>query len=147
MKILILNGPNLNLLGERDRSIYGLKSLSEIENCLVSRASELGVEVLFFQSNHEGYLIDKIQEVAGKVAGLIINPGALTHYSYTLRDALADLKIPTIEVHLSNIFAREAFRNTTVTAPVCTGLIAGFGWRSYLAALELIVSIINNQGK
>lgn len=145
MKILVINGPNLNLLGKRDRQIYGQKTLAEIEQSLVSRGRELGVELLFFQSNHEGCIIDEIQDKADEVDGLIINPGALTHYSVALRDALADLRIPVIEVHLSNIFARESFRNISITAPVCSGIVAGFGWRSYQAAMDLLFSMVEKE--
>lgn len=141
MKILVINGPNLNLLGKRDSAIYGKKTLTEIEQDLVLRGRELGVELLFFQSNHEGRILDEIQNKADEIDGLIINPGALTHYSLALRDALADLRIPIVEVHLSNIFARESFRNVSVTAPVCSGIVAGFGWKSYLAALDLLHSM------
>jgi 3-dehydroquinate dehydratase-2 len=137
MKILIINGPNLNFLGRRKEEIYGQMSLEEINQRLVEKARALNMQVEFFQSNSEGKIIDGIQQAADVYDGLIINPGALTHYSYALRDALESLSIPVIEVHLSNIFAREDFRQKSVTAPVCAGIIAGFGWKSYLAALEL----------
>jgi 3-dehydroquinate dehydratase-2 len=137
MKILIINGPNLNFLGRRKEEIYGQISLEEINQRLVEKARALNMQVEFFQSNSEGKIIDRIQQAADVYDGLIINPGALTHYSYALRDALESLSIPVIEVHLSNIFAREDFRQKSVTAPVCAGIIAGFGWKSYLAALEL----------
>jgi 3-dehydroquinate dehydratase-2 len=137
MKILIINGPNLNFLGRRKEEIYGQMSLEEINQRLVEKARALNMQVEFFQSNSEGKIIDRIQQAADVYDGLIINPGALTHYSYALRDALESLSIPIIEVHLSNIFAREDFRQKSVTAPVCAGIIAGFGWKSYLAALEL----------
>ncbi len=137
MKILIINGPNLNFLGRRKEEIYGQMSLEEINQRLVEKAKALDMQVEFFQSNSEGEIIDRIQQAADVYDGLIINPGALTHYSYALRDALESLSVPVIEVHLSNIFAREDFRQKSVTAPVCAGVITGFGWRSYLAALEV----------
>lgn len=140
MKILVINGPNLNLLSRRNPAIYGNKSLEEINLELKKRAEEIGVEVEFFQSNHEGEIIDKLQKEA-KFDGVIINPGALAHYSYALRDALESLTKPIVEVHVSNIFGREGFRQRSVTAAVCAGLLAGFGWQVYLFALDIIVKL------
>lgn len=138
MRILVINGPNLNFLGKRKKEFYGQMNLEEINQRIKEKARELSVEVEFFQSNSEGSIIDKLQLHADDFDGLIINPGALTHYSYALRDALESLSGPVIEVHMSNIFAREEFRAKSVTAPVCHGIIAGFGWKSYLAALNIL---------
>ena len=140
MKILVIHGPNLNMLGSRQVAIYGNKTLSEIDSLLQQRASELGVELETFQSNHEGALVDFVQEKSQEAAGIIINPGALTHYGLSLRDALADTSLPVIEVHLSNIHAREEFRQRSVIAPIARGQIAGLGWHGYIAALEILVT-------
>jgi len=141
MKILVINGPNLNKLGSRQVSLYGDKTLAEIEALVEKAASELGVDVEMFQSNHEGSLVDFIQENAPGATGIVINPGALTHYGISLRDALADTCLPVIEVHLSNIYAREEFRRESVLAPIARGQITGLGWRGYIAALEIMAAL------
>lgn len=145
-RVLVLHGPNLNLLGVREPGIYGSTTLAEIDRQLTERGRELGLEVVTFQSNHEGALIDRIHAARTEVQAIIVNPGALTHYSYALRDALAAVGLPAVEVHLSNVHAREPFRQHSVTAPACRGVIAGFGARSYLLALEAVKAILQ-EGK
>ena len=140
MRILVINGPNLNMLGKREPKLYGKDTLADINAMLQKKARELGVEVLPFQSNSEGALIDFIQAEAANANAIIINPGALTHYGLSLRDALVDSGLPVIEVHLSNIYAREEWRHKSVIAPIARGQISGFGLRSYLAALDILVS-------
>lgn len=142
MKILVINGPNLNLLGDREKENYGEVTLNEINSDLKTLANELGVEVDFFQSNTEGEIVDKIQQAKGVFDGIIINPAAYTHTSIALRDALLAVKIPAVEVHLSNIHSREEFRKISYTAPVCIGQIAGFRKDSYLLALRAIVNYL-----
>ena len=139
MSILVINGPNLNILGQREPATYGSTTLPEIEQRLEQRAGELGVEVAFFQSNTEGAIIDHIQANADDSGGVIINAGGLTHTSVALRDCLATLTVPVVEVHISNIHAREEFRHTSLTAPVVRGSIVGLGWRGYLLALDYLV--------
>ena len=140
MRILLVHGPNLNMLGRRDAALYGDKSLDDINSLVQKRADELGVEVSTFQSNSEGALIDFLQSEFGKADAIIINPGALTHYGYSLREALADSALPIIEVHLSNIHAREEWRHKSVIAAIARGQIAGLGWRGYIAALEALAA-------
>ena len=140
MKILIINGPNLNMLGKREATHYGAKSLPDIETLLRSKGDEVGVEVDFFQSNHEGAIIDYLQGTAPSASGIIINAGALTHYGLSLRDALVDSRLPVVEVHLSNIHSREEFRHHSVIAPIAVGQIVGLGWRGYVHALEFLTS-------
>jgi 3-dehydroquinate dehydratase II len=141
MKILFINGPNLNLLGARETGIYGCTSLAEIEKLVRKRALELSVNVDFLQSNHEGEIVDKIGQCAGhQVDAIVINPAAYTHTSIAIRDAIAAVKIPTVEIHLSNIHARESFREKSLVAPVCVGQISGFGSLSYVLGLEAAVA-------
>jgi 3-dehydroquinate dehydratase-2 len=139
MKILVINGPNLNMLGKRNKAYYGDKTLPQIDALLKKEGKSLGADVVSFQSNSEGELIDCIQKNSSQAAGIIINPGALTHYGLSLRDALIDSGLPVVEVHLSNIYAREEWRAKSVIAPIARGQISGFGWRSYIAALQILV--------
>lgn len=142
MKIVVIHGPNLNRLGQREAKFYGTATLAQINDILSQKATELGVELETFQSNSEGAIIDFLQAKAAEADGIIINPGALTHYGLSLRDALADVAVPTIEVHLSNIYAREEWRHKSVIAPVARGQISGLGWRGYVAALYILVATI-----
>ena len=141
MNILILNGPNLNLLGKREPGIYGTGSYDDLCMELVAYAAARDIRVDIRQSNHEGALIDEIQAADGVYDGIVINPGAYTHYSYAIYDALLAVRVPAVEVHISDISRREAFRRTSVTAPACRGQIVGHGFRGYLEAMELLESI------
>ncbi len=137
-KILVIQGPNLNLLGEREPGIYGNDSFETINNEIMAEAKPLGLECRIFQSNHEGAIIDEIQNARKDFSGIIINPGAYTHYSYAIRDAVAAVKIPCIEVHISNIHSREEFRSKSVIAPVCIGQICGLGKTGYILAVKAL---------
>ena len=141
----MINGPNLNFLGRRNAAVYGSVTLAEIEQSLRERAGSLGVELDCFQSNHEGAIIDRIQESWGKAQGIIINPGALTHYSYALRDALEDAQVPVVEVHLSDIDAREEWRRHSVVAPIAIKQISGHGWQGYIEALEVLAAKVKEE--
>ena len=142
-KISIIHGPNLNKLGMRDTDIYGAETLSQLEQHITDWSAEKGFEAKCFQSNHEGELIDAIEKASEETKALIINPGAFTHYSYAIRDALDILSIPKIEVHLSHIYKREDFRHLSVTSAVCDGQITGFGKTGYLMALTYLQTILN----
>lgn len=137
-KILIINGPNLNMLGVREPGIYGSETLDTLYEKIRKRAEKLVCEVEFFQSNIEGEIINSIHSAMGKFDGIVINPGAFTHYSYAIRDAISSINVPVIEVHISNVHKREEFRHKSVTAPVCVGQICGLGTNGYLYALEEI---------
>ena len=141
MKILVLHGPNLNLLGGREPAVYGNLTLAEINASLLNLARELGVEVVCKQSNYEGELIDQLHQASGEFSAVIFNPGAFTHYSLALRDAVAAVPLPVIEVHLSNIYRREEFRRHSVIAPAAAGQISGLGEISYLLALRAAVAL------
>lgn len=144
--ILVIHGPNLNLLGTREPEIYGSITMQDINDDLQKQADEAGVHIDFFQSNHEGEIIDKLHEARGRYDYIILNAGAYTHYSIAIRDALAAIEIPTIEVHISNIHQREEFRHHSVIAPVVIGQICGFGLESYKAALYVAVRKLQEEG-
>lgn len=146
-KILVLHGPNLNLLGRREPEVYGKLTLPDVNAMLTAKAAELDLEIEFMQTNHEGVLVDAIQSAEGCYGCIIINPAAFTHYSVAVRDALAGISVPAIEVHLSNIYSREEFRHHSVTAPVTIGQIAGFGAQSYVLALQAARTIVENRSK
>ena len=146
-KILLIHGPNLNLLGEREPDVYGKLTLAEIDQRLAALAKEHGVELRTMQSNSEGAIIDAIQEARTWAGGLMINPGALTHYSLSIRDALSAVRLPAVEIHISNVFAREEFRHRSVIAPVCLGSVCGFGWRSYELGLIGLVEYLKSRSE
>jgi len=135
----VIHGPNLNLLGQREPDVYGRLTLTEVDARLRTYAAQVNFELQTFQSNHEGAIIDAVHQAAGWADGLVINPGAYTHYSYAIRDAIAGIGMLAVEVHLSNVHAREPFRHTSVIAPVCVGQIVGFGWHSYRLGLEALI--------
>ena len=145
MKILFLNGPNLNLLGQREPEVYGRTTLADIEASARHRAKTLGAEIDFRQSNLEGELVTWLQEARGQFDAIVLNAAAYTHTSIALRDAIAAIKVPTIEIHLSNVYARENFRHHSLIAPVCYGQISGFGAQSYILALEAAVNVIESK--
>ena len=145
-RILVLHGPNLNLLGEREPELYGRMSLAELDARIRSEGERLGAEISAVQSNHEGVLIDELQGARQWAAGALINPGGLAHSSVSLRDAIAAVEYPVIEVHLSNIYAREPFRHRSLTAGVCRGVIVGLGWRGYILGVQAILAWIAEAG-
>lgn len=147
MRILVIHGPNLNLLGKREPEIYGVVTLDDINKQLSALAVELGVEISFFQSNHEGELVQKIQDAMSTFQAIVINPGAYTHTSVALRDAISSTGIPTIETHLSNIYRREEFRKHSYISSVAVGQIAGFGPDSYLLALRAACGVVRDGRK
>ena len=139
MRFLVVHGPNLNLLGSREPEVYGSATLAEIDELLKAKAAEDGHELVTYQSNHEGQLIDKLQEATSGYDGVLLNPGGLTHTSVALRDAVQALPVPVVEAHLSNIFAREAFRQRSMISGACAGIVSGFGVTSYLLGLEALI--------
>jgi 3-dehydroquinate dehydratase II len=147
LKLLLIHGPNLNLLGWREPGIYGTVGFDEINTRMKRIAEENGCELRAFQSNSEGALVDSIQEARNWADGIVINPGAYAHYSIAIRDALSAVKLPTIEVHLSNVHAREEFRHRLVLSPVCVGVICGLGWRSYQHGLTALIEILKERAQ
>lgn len=143
LRVVVIHGPNLNLLGTREPEVYGRLTLEEINERLVAQAKEIGVDLRTFQSNGEGEIVDAIQEAGRWSDGIIINAAAYTHTSIAIRDAISAVKLPTVEVHLSNVHAREAFRHKSHIAAVCLGTVAGFGWRSYSLALDGLVAFLS----
>ena len=146
-KLLLIHGPNLNLLGNREPNVYGTTGLDEINAKVTEIAKDSGAELRIFQSNSEGALIDAIHDAAAWADGIVINPGAYTHYSYAIRDALAAVRLPTVEVHLSNIYAREEFRQISVISAVALGCVSGLGWRSYACAIQALVGILQDRAE
>ncbi|HEX9075217.1 MAG TPA: type II 3-dehydroquinate dehydratase [Anaerolineae bacterium] len=146
-KILVLHGPNLNLLGTREPEIYGKETLAEINRQLELVAQQSGVELRSFQSNSEGAMVDAIHDARGWASAILMNPGAYSHYSFAIRDALASVKLPTVEVHLSNIHAREDFRHNLILAPVCVGVICGLGWRGYVFGLQGLIALLQDRAQ
>ena len=144
MKILVLHGPNLNLLGTREPEVYGSMMLADIDNKMKELGKELGAEVKSLQSNHEGALIDALHDARTWASGVVFNPGGYTHTSIALRDAISAIQIPVVEVHLSNVYAREEFRHVSMISAVCKGKITGFGWRSYLLGLRALVDQLSD---
>ncbi|MGN0593384.1 MAG: type II 3-dehydroquinate dehydratase [Ruminococcus sp.] len=140
-RILVIHGPNLNLLGEREPGVYGSTSFAQLNEAIQDRAEKMGMECEIFQSNHEGAIVDQLHAARKLFDGVIINAGAYTHYSYAIHDAIHDIRIPCIEVHISNIYAREGFRSHSVISPVCAGTIAGFGINSYFLALQAMAEM------
>jgi 3-dehydroquinate dehydratase-2 len=147
MKILVVNGPNLNLLGIREPGVYGKIGLDDINQRIIDFGTKLEIDVTCFQSNHEGALIDALHDARKWAAGVVINPGGLTHTSIALRDAISGIEIPVVEVHLSNVYAREEFRHKSTISAVCRGKISGFGWMSYILGFEALVHVIKTEGQ
>ena len=145
IKVLVIHGPNLNLLGTREPDVYGTVTLEQVNAMIRDWASSNDVEASIFQSNHEGAILDEIHAGLGRVHGILINPGAFTHYSYAIRDAITAVGVPAVEVHLSNIYAREPFRHTSVIAPVAVGQVSGFGPQSYILGLEGLIREIERR--
>ena len=143
VKLLLIHGPNLNLLGEREPEVYGKTTLAEIDRRMTKFAGENGAELRILQSNSEGAIVDAVQEARNWAAGILINPGAYTHYSYAIRDAIAAVRLPAVEIHISNVSAREEFRRHSVIAPACVGSVSGFGWCSYKLGLIGLLEHVN----
>jgi 3-dehydroquinate dehydratase-2 len=146
MKILVLHGPNLNLLGTREPEIYGSMRLTDINAKLIEQGKEAGAELKCIQSNHEGALIDALQDARTWADGVVFNPGGYTHSSIALRDAVIACGLPVVEAHLSNVYVREEFRHASMIAPVCIGKIVGFGWRSYELGLKALIDVLRDKG-
>lgn len=147
MNILVIDGPNLNLLGKREPGVYGRDTLLEIQGEIIAEAKALNVDVEFYQSNHEGGIVDALHNAMDDVDGVVLNAGAYTHYSYAIRDAITAIKIPVVEIHMSNVYSREEFRHVSVIAPVCKGSISGFGKFSYILGLRAVVNTLCENGE